>query len=491
MTTTTHDIVSSKRVNLDPSAKSGESFRRLTDTSACAVLILRSDGDVRYSNQFLVSLSGVPRENLLNKGFAEVLLAPQHRIEWQAAFDEALSAEDVRSAFEFPIVCHDRSTVTLEWTMQRLDGDGDGPVVVAVGNDVNQRSASDGMLRSMLETAVDGIVTISQTGIVQSMNPAAEEMFGYGEDEVVGENISMLMPHPYQDEHDGYLTHYMSTGEKRVIGIGREAVGLRKSGKEFPCDLVVSEMSLGSERFFTGTVRDITKQKDAETRARQAERLAAIGQTVAGLAHESRNAFQRSQACLEMLALELESQPDAIELVERTQRALSHLHHLYEEVRNYAAPITLDRQECNLAHVWRDAWAHLEPSFQGGDVTLHENLEVVDPICSIDWFALGQVFRNIFENSIFACESPGRIEVRCQQAELNKLPAIRVTISDNGPGLSDESMSRVFDAFFTTKPKGTGLGMAIAKRIIDAHEGTFEVGNRTLGAEFVITLKVS
>ena len=375
--------------------------------------------------------------------------------------------------------------------MQRLEGVGDVPVVVAVGNDVSQRDALDGMLRSMLETAVDGIVTISKTGIVQSMNPAAEEMFGYGEDEVVGENVSMLMPHPYREEHDDYMGHYLATGEKRVIGIGREAVGLRKSGKEFPCDLVVSEMYLGSERFFTGTVRDITKQKDTEARARQAERLAAIGQTVAGLAHESRNAFQRSQACLEMLALELESQPDAIELVERTQRALSHLHHLYEEVRNYAAPIILDRQECNLAHVWRDAWAHLESSFQGGDVALHETLEVAEPICSIDWFALGQVFRNIFENSIFACKPPGRIEVCCQKAELNKTPAIRISISDNGPGLSADSKSRVFDAFFTTKPKGTGLGMAIAKRIVEAHEGSFEVGPRTVGAEFVITLKVS
>lgn len=206
------------------------------------------------------------------------------------------------------------------------------------------------------------------------------------------------------------------------------------------------------------------------------------------MAHESRNAFQRSQACLELLALELEDRPAELELVSRIQRALDHLHRLYEEVRDYAAPIKLDRQLCDLAHLWRDAWSHLEVNRAGKDVILQESVECVDLASHVDWFALGQVFRNIFENAIAACSEPGTIWVNCSEASLNGQPAISIQIRDSGTGIPIDARGRVFDAFFTTKTKGTGLGMAIARRIVEAHGGAIELGNQDKGAEFVIVL---
>ena len=119
-------------------------------------------------------------------------------------------------------------------------------------------------LRGIVETAVDGIITIDERGIVETMNPAAERIFEYNSDEVIGRNISMLMPEPYRSEHDGYLERYHRTGERRIIGIGREVKGRRKDGSEFPMDLAVSATKLGDRRIFTGLVRDITARKQLE-----------------------------------------------------------------------------------------------------------------------------------------------------------------------------------------------------------------------------------
>jgi signal transduction histidine kinase len=236
--------------------------------------------------------------------------------------------------------------------------------------------------------------------------------------------------------------------------------------------------------------QDITIRRDAEERALRSERLAAIGQTIAGLAHESRNAFQRSQACLELLQIELGDKPEQLELVTRIERSLKHLHRLYEEVRDYAAPIKLDRQPYDLAHVWRDAWSHLDLAWRGKQVVLREQLHGEDLTCLIDWFAMGQVFRNIFENAIAACPDPGEIVVTCEKVQYEGHPAWRVSVQDNGPGVDPAARERIFDAFFTTKPKGTGLGMAIARRIVEAHGGSIVLGQQPGGAEFVVTLPV-
>ena len=123
---------------------------------------------------------------------------------------------------------------------------------------------SEERLRAILETAVEGIITIDERGIIESLNPAAEKIFGYQAQEVVGKNVKILMPTPYRDEHDGYLGNYLRTGRARIIGIGREVVGLRKDGTVFPMDLSVSEVRLAHKRLFTGFVRDISDRKRLE-----------------------------------------------------------------------------------------------------------------------------------------------------------------------------------------------------------------------------------
>jgi signal transduction histidine kinase len=245
----------------------------------------------------------------------------------------------------------------------------------------------------------------------------------------------------------------------------------------------------GQPRGAVGAFLDITERKRAQERALQTERLAAIGQMMTGLAHESGNALARSQACLEMLQWEVQDRPEALELITRVQKAQDHLRQLYEEVRGYAAPVKLEREVWDLGGIWRQAWDNLHVRREGRDAALREEVARVDLHCAVDQFRLEQVFRNILENALAACADPVRITVRGSDAELAGRPAVRLSIQDNGPGLTPEQRQRIFEPFFTTKTKGTGLGMAIAKRLIDSHGGQISVGPALGGgAEILITL---
>jgi two-component system, LuxR family, sensor kinase FixL len=348
-----------------------------------------------------------------------------------------------------------------------------------------ERLRSETAFRRLVEEAGIMIVILRTDNAIAYFNPFAEKLTGLAAAAVAGKDFfSILLPESDREKTAAILATLHAAPargyETRMIcrdGTERWMVWNAQTLDDFEGARAV--LILG---------QDITQRREAEARALQSERLAAIGETVAGLAHESRNAFQRSQACLELLSLELADRPDELELVSRIQRALDHLHRLYEEVRDYAAPIKLDKQICDLRHLWRDAWTYLEVSRENRSIEMIEQVDDVDLTISADWFALGQVFRNIFENALAACPDPGRIEIQCREVQLADAPAVEIAIRDNGPGIAAEARRLVFDAFFTTKTKGTGLGMAIARRIVDAHCGLIDVGESRAGAEFVITL---
>lgn len=244
-----------------------------------------------------------------------------------------------------------------------------------------------------------------------------------------------------------------------------------------------------------GVAEDTTPLRQAQQQALQVERLAAIGEAMTGLAHESRNALQRSQACLEMLNKRVKDRPEAIDLIERLQSAQDHLHRLYEEVRNYAAPIQLRRQECDLGETLENAWAQVAAVQNGRSPRISSPSPAFDLRCEADPFAMGQCFRNILDNAVSeehdAASGRQRPEVAVAwfECELAGRPAVGVSICDNGPGLSPEQARNIFEPFYTTKTKGTGLGMAITRRIVAAHGG--EIGvvpGQGRGAEIVIKL---
>jgi PAS domain S-box-containing protein len=349
------------------------------------------------------------------------------------------------------------------------------------------KERSEAAFRQLVEAAECLIVMLRPDFSIVYFSPFAEQLTGYTAAEVLGRNhLELFLPAAFRAA--------AAERYRRVL-----------SGTpmhEFESPLLCRD---GAQRWLIRNARclpdyegaaailivgnDITELKQAQDRAVQAERLAAIGQMVAGLAHESRNALQRSQACLEMLALKVSDRAGALDLIARIQRAQDDLHHLFDDVRGYAAPIRLERRPCNLAEVWREAWGHLAAARRGRQACLGEQVDGVDLHCNADPFRLEQVFRNILDNALAACHNPVEIAIRAAEARFDDRPAVRVAVRDNGPGLSPEQAEKLFEPFYTTKTRGTGLGMAIVKRIVDAHGGRIEVGDQAgPGAEIVLTL---
>jgi PAS domain S-box-containing protein len=349
------------------------------------------------------------------------------------------------------------------------------------------KERSEATFRHLVEAAECMIVILRPDHTIVYFSPFAEQLTGYSAAEVHGRDYPELL---------------LPEADRRRVADEFERVRAGRPTRGFENPVVCRD---GSRRSMVWNARfladyedgpgilkvghDITFLKQAQERALQSERLAAIGEMVAGLAHESRNALQRSQACLEMLALVVRDRPDALDLINRIQKAQDHLHTLYEDVRGYAAPIQLDRAPCDLKQVWREAWSHLESARAGKQAELIEATDGVELGCLADPFRLEQVFRNILDNALAAGSSPVRVEVRAEEDQLQGQPAIRVVIRDDGPGIPPDRRPWVFDPFFTTKARGTGLGMPIARRIVEAHGGQITIGDGDApGATFLITL---
>lgn len=247
---------------------------------------------------------------------------------------------------------------------------------------------------------------------------------------------------------------------------------------------------------FAQTARFHTKQlvlansrmKENQRKLLQSERLAAIGEMVTGLTHESRNVLQRTHACLDLLVQEIQDRPEAVALIGRIEEAQDQLHVLYEQVREYAAPIRIKRGSHQLNKILASAWESLALLREGTKADFVQNPNALDLLCDVDAFAIEQVFRNIFENSLAACGKTAEIKVHYAEGKIAADAALQVIVTDNGPGLDQDQMARIFDPFYTTKTRGTGLGMAIAKRLVEAHGGAMEAGSATGGGARIVVI---
>jgi two-component system, LuxR family, sensor kinase FixL len=349
------------------------------------------------------------------------------------------------------------------------------------------KERSEAIFHHLVEAAECMIVILRPDHTIVYFSPFAEQLTGFTTEEVRGRD---------------YLELLVQKGDRGAVSDEFLRVVAGNPTRGFPNTIVCRN---GLRRWMAWNSRylkdyedapailqvglDITFLREAQERALQSERLAAIGEMVTGLAHESRNALARSQACLEMLTLTVSDRPKALDLIARLQQAQDHLHTLYEDVRSYAAPISLKKSECDLRDVWREAWAHLQPGRNAKQAVLHEVCVGVDLRCAVDPFRMEQAFRNILENALAACKAPVIIEIRAAAAEVDGHAALCVAVHDNGPGVPAEQRPKIFDPFFTTKAKGTGLGLAITKRIVEAHGGQIAIGDDDLpGAVFLLTL---
>lgn len=351
-----------------------------------------------------------------------------------------------------------------------------GNLLLRRTDEVRDREAR---LRAILDAAVDAVITADRDGRIESCNPATARMFGTSTVALVGRRLDEIVPQ---------LDFHHRSDLPAADGVLH---GRRSDGGRFPVDVSWSDVlhleSLRSTAV-VAIVRDISELAAAQERAIQAERLAAIGQTITALSHESRNELHTLRLTADVLSRLAQDRPDLLTLVDRLRDSQERLSRLFDDVRGFAAPVVLEPSECCLSDIWQRAWTELAAHREGRDADLRELPEAVDLACLADEFRLEQVFRNLFENSLAACSDPVRIDIRCSPAEIDGEPALNVTICDNGPGIPPEVRARIFEPFFTTKSRGTGLGMSICRRIIEAHGGTLDVIDGPGGAAFQIIL---
>jgi two-component system, LuxR family, sensor kinase FixL len=338
------------------------------------------------------------------------------------------------------------------------------------------RSASERTFRSgearwraVVESAVDGIIVINARGIIEAFNPAAERLFGYSEGEMLGKNVSVLMPAPYHDEHDGYLERYLRTGERRIIGIGREVVGRRRDGSTFPLHLSVGEATLDGERIFTGMLHDLTDRARVEAQLRDQTALARLGEMASVLAHEIKNPLAAVQGAIQVIGGRLPAASTEAAVVKEIIARLDRLNLLTEELLLFARPPVPKPSAVDIVPL-----VTTTAELLGRDPTLEQmSVEVVGAAAQVhgDADLLKIVFHNLLRNGADAMNGRGMIHVSV--AELGQ--ECDIAIADEGPGIPAEVRSKLFTPFFTTKARGTGLGLAIAKRIVEAHHGTIAV----------------
>jgi len=331
---------------------------------------------------------------------------------------------------------------------------------------------SEARIRAILETAVDGIITINERGTIESINSAVEKLFGYTENEVVGKNVSILMPSPYQEEHDTYLSNYLKTGEKKIIGLGREVVAQRKDGTTFPIRLSVSEFFLGDKKMFTGIVHDISAEKALQQQILQSERLAIIGKMAAKVAHEVRNPLSSVSLNAELLEEEIQSQDsvdikEAKSLLKSMIREIDRVTLLTDEYLQFSRLPESQPIKGNLNSLLKEMLELLVEEFNQKNIKLTSKGLSKELQVRFDRAQLRRVFLNIIRNAIESMPDQGTLNIWTEQ---NRETAI-IGIQDSGHGIPEDKVNEIFNPFFTTKDFGTGLGLAISQQIIHEHKG--------------------
>ncbi len=335
----------------------------------------------------------------------------------------------------------------------------------------------------VVTTAEAIVLVLDLQGNVMQFNPYFEQLTGWSLDELRGKDWFEMCV--VDSERERIKEVFVATAnDVKTRGIVNSVKG--KDGKlhQIRWSNTTLDRGDGCVNSVLAVGVDVSDLTTAQQRALQAERLAAIGQTMTALAHESRNALQRIQAASEMLELEVGENVNAQKDLRAIQRANKDLQCLLEEVRSFAAPIQLRREPVRLPDIWRRVWEDLTASHRDRNVELVQTIDTCNVDVQVDILRMEQVFRNLFENALAACQDPVRIQLKC----VCENDEIRLTICDNGPGLQRGDTEKLFQPFFTTKQTGTGLGLSICQRIVEAHHGEIETVPTPVGACFEIRL---
>ncbi|MDF1653485.1 MAG: PAS domain S-box protein [Coxiellaceae bacterium] len=369
-----------------------------------------------------------------------------------------------------------------------------------------QRQLSENKITAIIETAIDPIITINEHGIIQTCNTATTRLLHYNKDELIGSNIAMIMPEPHHSQHDKYIQNYLKTGLKKIIGISRELTVLAKNGIKTPVLLSVSEINLGSERIFTGIIRDLTEIKDREQQRQALEnqlqhvqKLESIGQLAGGIAHDFNNILNAVSGYATLQHQQLIDTGASSDTIKKINSSVKRASILTNKLLNFAHKSQPDLRLININEILTEAVELLQQTLPGS-ISLNLNTIDEDVFITADSTQLMQVFLNLAINARNAMPNGGDITITSQvtvisQNEKPIHPHLHagnysvISIQDTGKGMAPEIIEKIFEPFFTTHKlgEGTGLGLSIVYGILNEHDATILV-NSTPGKGTTFTL---
>jgi PAS domain S-box-containing protein len=478
MTGTNADISEQKRAAADLLR-----FKNVLDNTLDMIFMFDPDSlRFVYLNKGAVESMGYARDELLQMTPYQIKpLIPEDR------FREMIAPllTGVRQSLEFETMHRrkDGSDFPVEIFLQLVREEGSHGLFVAIVRDVTARrkadhdlSESTERMRAIVETVVDGIITINDRGMIETFNPAAERIFGYRLDEVVGRNVSMLMPDPYHTEHDGYLKNYRDTGVRKIIGIGREVVGKRKDGSVFPIELAVSEMHLSARRMFTGIVRDITERKKVDRMKNE---------FISTVSHELRTPLTSILGSLGLISGGMAGAIPAqvkglVDIAHKnSERLVRLINDILDVEKIESGNMKFDLRPQDLMSLVKHAIEANESYAQQYNVRIQVDAGRMDDVSVLaDSDRFIQVMTNLLSNAVKFSPAHSVVTV----AVFQRPHGVRITISDQGSGIPAEFRDRIFQKFAqadssdTRKKGGTGLGLSIARAIAQRFGGdlTFE-----------------
>jgi PAS domain S-box-containing protein len=470
------------------SASRAERLDGIINTTVDGIIVIDAVGRIEAFNRGAERLFGYPQSEVLGRNVSMLMPFPYHE-EHTSYLTRFLATGDagiIGKGREVTGRRRDGTVFPLHLSVGEMTVGGQRKFTGML-HDLTERVRLEGQLgssearwRAIIDSAVDGIIVIDAHGRVETFNPAAERLFGYSAEEVLGRNVDMLMPSPYREEHDSYLARYLATGRAKIIGIGREVPGLRKDGTTFPLHLSVGQITMHDERKFTGILHDLSGRVEIEGQLREQAALAKLGEMAAVIAHEVKNPLAGIRGAIQVLGDQLSGDGKKAQVLKEIVSRIDALDQMMKDLLLFARPPKPRHAPTDLVPLVTTT-AHLlseDPALKEVDV----EVEGSAPTISADPDMLRIVFQNLLINGAHAMHGKGRIRVAIGAVDSR----CQIAFIDSGPGIPTEIREKIFTPFFTTKTRGSGLGLPTAKRLIEAHNGQIAIDCPPAGGTAVV-----